>query len=160
MRRGSWALKIEFTSRSPEQTGRFAEELAGKLPGGLVIAMDGDLGAGKTCFAQGFAKGLGIKEPVTSPTYTLVNEYGGGRLEFFHFDVYRLEDSDEFYAAGLDEYFYRGGICIIEWSGIIEDALPDDAIRIKITGTGDNRKIEVETDDSTIETIVKEAAGI
>ena len=100
---------------------------------GDIFTLDGDLGAGKTVFAKGFAEGLLINEPVTSPTFNIVKEYKGGRIPLYHFDVYRIEDPDEMQAIGYEEYFYGDGVCLIEWSEQIEELIPENAIRIKIS---------------------------
>lgn len=133
---------IRFKTTSPEQTEKFGRELAGSLCSGDVIALTGDLGAGKTCLTRGIADGLGTNSNVSSPTFTLVNEYDGGRLMLFHFDTYRLSGPDDFLMSGLDEYFYRGGVCVIEWSDIIEELLPEGTVRMKITGDGNERSFE------------------
>ena len=130
---------IRFKTTSPEQTERFGYELAKDLCGGDVIALTGDLGAGKTCLTRGIADGLGSTAHVSSPTFTIVNEYEGGRLMLFHFDTYRLSGTDDFLMSGLDEYFYRGGVCVIEWSDIIDDLLPGNTVRMTITGDGSTR---------------------
>ena len=135
---------IRFKTTSPEQTERFGRELAKSFCGGDVIALTGDLGAGKTCLTRGIADGLGSTAHVSSPTFTIVNEYEGGRLMLFHFDTYRLSGPDDFLMSGLDEYFYRGGVCVIEWSDIIEELLPEGTIRMKITGSGNDRFFECE----------------
>lgn len=135
---------IRFKSTSPEQTESFGRELAGSLIGGDVIALTGDLGAGKTCLTRGIAGGLGSTSHVSSPTFTIVNEYEGGRLMLFHFDTYRLSGPDDFLMSGLDEYFFRDGVCVIEWSDIIDELLPQDAIRMTITGDGNTRTFECE----------------
>ena len=135
---------IRFKTTSPEQTERFGRELAKSFCGGDVIALTGDLGAGKTCLTRGIADGLGSTAHVSSPTFTIVNEYEGGRLMLFHFDTYRLSGPDDFLMSGLDEYFYRGGVCVIEWSDIIEELLPEGTIRMKITGSGNDRSFECE----------------
>lgn len=101
------------------------------LPG-TVICVDGDLGAGKTVLAQGIAKGLGISEQVVSPTFTILQEYRDGRIPFYHFDVYRIEDPDEMYEVGFEDYFYGGGVCMIEWAELISELLPEDHIHITI----------------------------
>ena len=115
---------IKFKTTSPEMTEKFGYELAKSLCGGDVIALTGDLGAGKTCLTRGIAQGLGSSSYVSSPTFTIVNEYDGGRLMLFHFDTYRLSGPDDFLMSGLDEYFYREGVCVIEWSDIIEELEP------------------------------------
>lgn len=123
-------MKI-YESYSYEDTSKIAAEIAQDLKGGEFIAMYGDLGAGKTAFVQGVAKALGIDRPVTSPTFTIVNEYEG-RLTLYHFDVYRIEDSEEMYEIGYDEYISSGGVCIVEWAELIEDLFPDQYIKITI----------------------------
>ena len=136
---------IRFKTTSPEQTERFGYELAKSLDAGDVIALTGDLGAGKTCLTRGIAKGLGSTSHVSSPTFTIVNEYEGGRLMLFHFDTYRLSGPDDFLMSGLDEYFFKGGVCVIEWSDIIDEILPQDTIRMTIKGDGDLRTFECES---------------
>lgn len=121
----------DIISNSYEETAAAAAEFAETLNGGEVIAMYGDLGAGKTAFVQGLARGLGIDRHITSPTFTIVNEYEG-RLPLYHFDVYRIADPDEMYEIGYDEYITNGGVCIIEWAELIEELLPEDCIRIEI----------------------------
>ena len=133
---------IRFKTTSPEQTERFGYELAKSLVSDDVIALTGDLGAGKTCLTRGIADGLGSRSHVSSPTFTIVNEYEGGRLMLFHFDTYRLSGPDDFLMSGLDEYFFRGGVCVIEWSDIIDELLPQDTIKMKITGEGNTRTFE------------------
>jgi tRNA threonylcarbamoyladenosine biosynthesis protein TsaE len=137
---------IEYESYSYEDTSKCAAEFAKTLHGGEFIAMYGDLGAGKTAFVQGLAKALGIDRPVTSPTFTVVNEYEG-RLTLYHFDVYRIDDEDEMYAIGYDEYINAGGVCIVEWAEKIEELFPPDYIKISVfkdDSKGDNyRKIVI-----------------
>mgnify|MGYP004642521013 FL=1 len=118
-----------FTSHNSEETMNFASSLASKLNIGDVVVLSGELGAGKTKFTEGFLKYFGLDNEISSPTFTIVNEYKKDDLNIYHFDVYRLEDVDEFYAIGGEEYF-ASGICIIEWGEIIEDALPQNCIRI------------------------------
>lgn len=127
-----------YHTKSAAETEALGEKLAGKLRGGEVIAFTGDLGAGKTAFTRGLARGLGIADRVTSPTFTIVNEYEGGRLPLFHFDMYRLSCSDELYDIGWEDYLARGGVCAVEWSEIVEDALEADAIRVDIKNDGDD----------------------
>ena len=135
---------MEFLTNSPEQTERIGAALGKILTPGTVIAYRGDLGAGKTAFTRGLARGLGYDEPVTSPTYTIVNEYLGGRMPLFHFDMYRLASSDDLWDIGWEDYLERGGIAAVEWSENIEDAL-EDAIVITIHKTGEtSRRIEIE----------------
>ena len=122
---------MEFESNSYEETQKFAEEFSKTLKAGDVLCMYGDLGVGKTAFVQGLAKGLGIDEPITSPTFTIVNEYSG-RLPLYHFDVYRIGDVEEMEEIGYDDYFYGNGICLIEWANLIEEILPEQIIEITI----------------------------
>ena len=115
---------VYFTN-SPEETERLAAAWAKLLRPGTVIAYRGDLGAGKTAFTRGLARGLGIVDPVTSPTYTIVNEYLDGRIPLFHFDMYRLHSADDLFDIGWDDYLERGGICAVEWSENVADVLED-----------------------------------
>lgn len=121
-----------YISESPDETKRIAQEIAEKLEPGDVLCMYGDLGAGKTAFVQGLAKGLGIEGHITSPTFTIVNEYFG-RLPLYHFDVYRIADPDEMYEIGYDEYVYGDGVCVIEWPQLIDEILPHSRYSITIT---------------------------
>ena len=121
-----------FTVKNPEETENLAERFAKNAEPGTVIAMNGDLGAGKTTFTKALAKGLGIEETVTSPTFNIVKEYRGGRLPLYHFDVYRIEDPEEMYELGYEEYFYGEGVCAVEWAEKIEELIPADAVRIQI----------------------------
>lgn len=133
-----------YKTNSPEETEALGMALGQRLKGGEIIAYTGDLGAGKTAFTRGLAKGLGIEMAVTSPTYTLVNEYTGGRLELFHFDMYRLGSSDELFDIGWDDYLCRGGVCAVEWSENVSDAM-DNAIYVRIQRIGEEeRSITIE----------------
>lgn len=118
-----------FTSHNSEETMNFAFNLASKLNVGDVVVLSGELGAGKTKFTEGFLKFFDLDDEISSPTFSIVNEYKKDNLNIYHFDVYRLEDVDEFYAIGGEEYF-SSGICIIEWGELIEEALPKNCIRI------------------------------
>lgn len=131
---------MEFISHSEADTLKFGEELAAKLSPGNVIAMYGDLGAGKTAFVRGLAKGLGLDARVSSPTFTIVNEYLGD-TPLFHFDMYRLSDADELFEIGWEDYISRNGICVVEWSENVEDAFYNDTIRIYIEKTGDDSRL-------------------
>lgn len=133
-----------FISDSPKLTQEFAAELASTLNGGEVIAFRGDLGAGKTCFTRGLAKGLEYNGEVTSPTFALINEYLGGRLPIFHFDMYRISSWEELYSSGFFDYIEEGGVVVAEWSENIENALPENTIYVEIEKCGENsRKITV-----------------
>ena len=113
-------------------TMNYARQLAEQAVPGTVICLDGDLGAGKTAFAKGFALGLGIEEPVVSPTFTILHQYTSGRLPLYHFDVYRIEDPEEMYEIGYEDYFYGDGVCLIEWASQIEELIPEGAMHITI----------------------------
>ena len=119
-------------TNSPEEKYAFGKELGMEAQAGQVYCLNGDLGVGKTVFTQGFAAGLGIQEPVNSPTFTIVQEYDDGRLPLYHFDVYRLGDVDEMDEIGYEDYFYGEGICLIEWSERIREILPEHPIQITI----------------------------
>ena len=128
-----------FYSNSPRQTEEVGEKLAKTLKPGAVIAYKGDLGAGKTAFTRGLARGLGADEQVTSPTYTIVNEYLSGRMPLFHFDMYRLSCSDDLFDIGWEDYLERNGVCAVEWSENVADAL-EDPIVVEISKTGDESR--------------------
>ena len=135
-------MSVRYVTNSEEETQQLGQRLAERLTPGTVIAFTGDLGAGKTAFTRGLARGLGISDRVTSPTFTIVNEYEGGRLPLFHFDMYRLGSSDELYDIGWEDYLARGGVCAVEWSENIDDALEGDAVRVDIRrGEHDGQRI-------------------
>lgn len=135
---------MEFITHSPEETEKIGEALAKSLQPGTILAYRGDLGAGKTAFTRGLARGLGCKETVTSPTYTIVNEYLGGRLPLFHFDMYRLASSDDLWDIGWEDYLDREGVCAVEWSETVQDAM-EDAITVTIEKLGETtRQITIE----------------
>ena len=135
---------MEFITNSPEETERVGAALGKILTPGTILAYRGDLGAGKTAFTRGLARGLGCSEIVTSPTYTIVNEYLSGRLPLFHFDMYRLASSDDLWDIGWEDYLERGGVCAVEWSENVDDAM-ENAIWVTIHKTGEeSRRIEIE----------------
>ena len=135
---------MEFITHSPEETEKIGEALAKSLQPGTILAYRGDLGAGKTAFTRGLARGLGCKETVTSPTYTIVNEYLGGRLPRFHFDMYRLASSDDLWDIGWEDYLDREGVCAVEWSENVQDAM-EDAVTVTIEKLGETtRQITIE----------------
>lgn len=119
-------------SFKPEDTFLIGKELGEKAAPGDVFLLEGDLGVGKTVFTQGFAAGLGISEPVSSPTFTIVQEYEEGRMPFYHFDVYRIGDIEEMEEIGYEDYFYGNGACLIEWANLIEEILPEKSRKIVI----------------------------
>lgn len=118
--------------KNEEDTINFGIELAKKASPGTVIALTGDLGAGKTTLTKSIAKGLEIDDIITSPTFNIVKEYDSGRLPLYHFDVYRVGDVDEMYEIGCEEYFYGEGICVVEWADLIEEIMPEDTLWIQI----------------------------
>ncbi|MBC5658189.1 tRNA (adenosine(37)-N6)-threonylcarbamoyltransferase complex ATPase subunit type 1 TsaE [Anaerosacchariphilus sp. NSJ-68] len=133
---------------SEQETRALGEKLGREAAAGQVYTLTGDLGVGKTVFTQGFARGLGVKEHVNSPTFTIVQEYGEGRLPFYHFDVYRIGDIEEMDEIGYEDYFYGEGVCLIEWAELIEELLPENRIAVRIEKDlekgFDYRKITVE----------------
>ena len=138
---------MTYTTHSPTETEALGAALGRILTPGTVIAYRGDLGAGKTAFTRGLARGLGYADPVTSPTYTIVNEYLGGRLPLFHFDMYRLRSSEDLWDIGWEDYLDRGGVCAVEWSENVEDAL-EGAITVTVEKLGeDARRITLEGGD-------------
>ena len=135
---------MEYITHSPAQTEAVGAALAARLTPGAVIAYRGDLGAGKTAFTRGLARGLGVKENVTSPTFTIVNEYLSGKMPLFHFDMYRLGSEDELFDIGWEDYLERGGVCAVEWSENVWGAM-EDAIVVTISRLDeDTRRIEIE----------------
>ena len=139
-------MKIE--TFSAEETYKIGEQMGREAKAGDVLCLLGDLGVGKTVFTQGFAAGLGITEPVSSPTFTIVQTYDEGRMPFYHFDVYRIGDIEEMEEIGYDDYFFGEGVCLIEWAELIEELIPEGAISITIEKDlekgFDYRKITVE----------------
>ena len=139
---------MQYITNSPAETEKIGAALGKIIAPGTVIAYRGDLGAGKTAFTRGLAIGLGSSELVTSPTYTIVNEYLGGRCPLFHFDMYRLRSSDDLWDIGWEDYLERNGVCAVEWSENVHDAM-EGAIFITIHKTGENsRRIEIEGGDN------------
>ena len=137
-------MRMQFITRSTEETEQLGERLGRVLRGGEIVAFSGGLGAGKTAFTRGLARGLDIPMRVTSPTYTIVNEYTGGRLPLFHFDMYRLGSEDELFDIGWEDYLRRGGVCAVEWSENVRGAM-EDAITVHIDRLSDEvRQITIE----------------
>ena len=135
---------MRYVTNSEEETEALGARLAAVLTPGTVVAFTGDLGAGKTAFTRGLARGLGVTDRVTSPTFTIVNEYEGGRLPLFHFDMYRLASSEELFDIGWEDYLQRGGVCTVEWSENVSDALEEDALSVEISrGEQDGQRVIV-----------------
>lgn len=141
-----------YESFRPEDTCELGKRLGEQAAAGTVYCLIGDLGAGKTLFTQGFAKGMGICEPVSSPTFTIVQEYEQGRLPFYHFDVYRISDPEELYEIGYEEYFYGQGVCLVEWADLVSELIPEEAVVIRI-----DRDLEKGFDYRRIEVTAEEA---
>ena len=135
---------MEYLSHSPEETEHIGEMLGRRLRPGTVVAYRGGLGMGKTAFTRGLARGLGCAGRVTSPTFTIVNEYDGA-TPLFHFDMYRLNSADDLFDIGWEDYLARGGVCAVEWSENVADALPENTVRVRIDRDGDTgRRITIE----------------
>ena len=136
---------MEYLSHSPEETEQLGEQLGRTLRPGSVVAYRGDLGMGKTAFTRGLARGLGCTCRVTSPTFTIVNEYSGA-LPLFHFDMYRLPDADALFDIGWEDYLDRGGVCAVEWSENVAEALPEDTVWVdirRLEGEDNGRRITI-----------------
>ena len=129
-----------------KDTEKLGENIGQKVQPGTVIALIGDLGTGKTTLTKSIARGLGVTETVTSPTFNIIREYRSGRLPLYHFDVYRIGDPDEMFELGYEEYFYGDGVCVVEWADIIEELLPEDAVVITIDrgASDEEREYEIE----------------
>ncbi|HIV35360.1 MAG TPA: tRNA (adenosine(37)-N6)-threonylcarbamoyltransferase complex ATPase subunit type 1 TsaE [Candidatus Blautia intestinigallinarum] len=137
-----------YETNSAKETHELGKRIGSNAKKGQIYTLEGDLGVGKTVFTQGVADGLGIKEPISSPTFTIIQEYQEGRLPFYHFDVYRIGDVEEMEEIGYDDYFFGDGICLIEWANLIEEILPENVITVKIEKDlekgFDYRKITIE----------------
>lgn len=118
--------------KNEDDVRRFGRHLGAEAQPGLIIALTGDLGTGKTTLTKAIAEGLGVTETITSPTFNIVKEYESGRLPLYHFDVYRIADPDEMYELGYEEYFFGEGVCVVEWAELIEDMIPEEAVRIEM----------------------------
>ena len=137
-------------TKSAAETRALGEKLAGRLRPGDVLLLEGDLGAGKSELTRGIAKGLGVAETVTSPSFTILNVYESGRCPLYHFDWYRLESSEELYELGMDEYLGGDGIAVVEWPGRCPDAVPESTVRIRMTAAGENERL-IESDEWNLE---------
>lgn len=128
--------------KNEDETTKFGLNLGKNLQKGDIIALTGDLGTGKTALTKAIARGIGVKETITSPTFTIVQEYTSGRLPLYHFDVYRISDPEEMYELGYEEYFFGEGVCIIEWADLIEELLPKETKAIRLEyGAGESERI-------------------
>jgi len=137
---------------SEKETEQIGEAIGQAAEAGTVVALIGDLGTGKTTLTKSIAKGLGVTETVTSPTFNIIREYKSGRIPLYHFDVYRIGDPDEMFELGYEEYFYGDGICVVEWADIIEELLPEDAVIIRIERGADEeeREYRIESEDGKL----------
>ena len=137
---------------SEQETEQIGEAIGRAAEPGTVVALIGDLGTGKTTLTKSIARGLGVTETVTSPTFNIIREYKTGRIPLYHFDVYRIGDPDEMFELGYEEYFYGDGICVVEWADIIEDLLPEDAVIIRIERGADEeeREYRIESEDGKL----------
>ena len=134
--------KKEILMKNEEDVRAFGRKMGKTLPAGSIVALTGDLGTGKTTLTKAIAEGLGVTEMITSPTFNIVKQYESGRLPLYHFDVYRIEDADEMYELGYEEYFFGRGICVIEWAELIDDIISEEAVRIEIEyGSGEGERI-------------------
>lgn len=141
---------MKVITNNENETYNIGIKIGKQLKAGDILSLNGDLGAGKTYLTKGIAKGLGIKDYITSPTFTILNEYKG-RIPLYHFDVYRINDVEEMYEIGFEEYLYGNGVCIIEWGSMVEEILPEDTINIKIKNLGEfSREIEIKSDRITL----------
>jgi len=147
---------LKFVTESVEETAKIGEQLGRLLDTGNIICLSGDLGAGKTAFTKGIAKGLGVEDYVTSPTYTIINEYQG-RLPLYHFDVYRLNDVEEMYELGYEEYFFGDGVVVLEWADVVRDIIPKERLWITILNTrgDDSREIIMEPTGEAYDNMLK-----
>ncbi|MBL0389349.1 tRNA (adenosine(37)-N6)-threonylcarbamoyltransferase complex ATPase subunit type 1 TsaE [Tumebacillus sp. ITR2] len=135
---------LNYATASSEETQALAKRLGERVQPGDVLCLSGDLGAGKTTFTQGLARGLGVEEPVSSPTFTIIKEYDDGRIPLYHMDIYRLGDAAVHEDLGYDEYFYGEGVSVIEWSEFLEDLIPEDRLLVHITlAEGDGRHLQM-----------------
>ncbi len=133
-------MDFKYTSRSVKDTLELAENIESEKFPGMVICLNGDLGSGKTVFVKGFAKALGVEENITSPTFTIVKEYLSGEMSLYHMDVYRIDENQDF---GVEDYFNKDGVCIIEWSELIEDRLPGERLDIQLKIVDENTRVFV-----------------
>ena len=135
-------MEKRFILKNEEDTAALGASIAEGLKPGAVIALTGDLGAGKTTLTKAVARALGVTETLTSPTFTIVQEYESGRMPVYHFDVYRVHGEDDLFELGFDDYLHGSGVCLIEWADLIEDLLPEDAMRIRLEyGANEDERI-------------------
>lgn len=150
---------IKIITKTPQELEYLGERMAAFVMPGDFIALDGDLGAGKTLFTQGMAKGLQVAEEINSPTFTIIHEYESGRLPFYHMDVYRLKHPEEMYDLGYEEYFYGEGVTVVEWAQIIASLLPEEYLGIEINVTAEGRELHFSPHGVRYENLIEELTG-
>lgn len=150
---------LKIITKTPQELLYLGERMATFLQAGDLIALDGDLGAGKTTLTQGLAKGLGVKDIVNSPTFTLIHEYQGSQLPLYHFDVYRLEKPEELEDLGYEEYFYGEGVTVVEWAEMIGDYLPENYLHLLIGHVPEGREIALVAKGERYEKLIEELTG-
>ncbi len=150
---------IKIITKTPQELEYLGSRMAQLVDAGDFIALDGDLGAGKTLFTQGLAQGLGVTEDINSPTFTIIHEYETGRLPLYHMDVYRLKHPEEMYDLGYEEYFYGTGVTVVEWAQIIETLLPDEYLAIEIGVVPEGRELRFAPHGERYEHLIEELTG-
>lgn len=150
---------IKIITKTPQELEYLGNRMAQLMQPGDFIALDGDLGAGKTLMTQGMAQGLGVMEAINSPTFTIIHEYESGRLPLYHMDVYRLKHPDEMYDLGYEEYFYGEGVTVVEWAQMIEELLPDEYLGIEIAVTIEGRELRFAPHGERYEHLIEELTG-
>lgn len=150
---------IKIITKTPQELEYLGSRMAQLVTPGDFLALDGDLGAGKTLFTQGLAQGLGVTEDINSPTFTIIHEYESGRLPLYHMDVYRLKHPEEMYDLGYEEYFYGNGVTVVEWAQLIEPLLPDDYLGIEIAVTPAGRELRFQPHGARYEHLIEELTG-
>ncbi len=150
---------IKIITKTPQELEYLGSRMAQLVLPGDFIALDGDLGAGKTLFSQGVAQGLGVTEEISSPTFTIIHEYESGRLPLYHMDVYRLKHPEEMYDLGYEEYFYGEGVTLVEWAQMIESLLPEDYLSIEISVIPEGRELQLHPHGARYEHLVEELTG-
>ncbi|MBQ1187850.1 MAG: tRNA (adenosine(37)-N6)-threonylcarbamoyltransferase complex ATPase subunit type 1 TsaE [Peptococcaceae bacterium] len=150
---------IKIVTKTPQELEYLGSRMAELVAPGDFIALDGDLGAGKTLMTQGMAKGLGVTEEIVSPTFTIIHEYETGRLPLYHMDVYRLKQPEEMYDLGYEEYFYGEGVTVVEWAQIIEPLLPDEYLGMEISVVPEGRELSFVPHGDRYERLIEELTG-
>ncbi len=150
---------IKIITKTPQELEYLGSRMAELIEPGDFIALDGDLGAGKTLMTQGMAKGLGVNEEIVSPTFTIIHEYETGRLPLYHMDVYRLKQPEEMYDLGYEEYFYGEGVTVVEWAQIIEPLLPEEYLAMEISVVPEGRELYFVPHGSRYERLIEELTG-